>query len=70
MSQRLQYLFQVFQVWARVIALSMTRLAKLQKSLYAHLFFALLYLSGMGFISFTTQIEDDSTPTGIISFNL
>lgn len=70
MSQRLQYLFQVFQVWARVIALPMTRLAKLEKSLYAYLVFALLYLSGMGFISFTTQIEDDSTPTSIISFNL
>lgn len=48
----------------------MTRPAKPQKSVHAHLFFALLYHREMGLISFTTKIEDDSTPTSIISFNL
>lgn len=68
--RRLQYLFQVFQVQARVIGLPVPRLAKLQKSLYAHLFFALLCISGMGLISFTTQIEYDTTPISVTTFNL
>lgn len=58
-SQLLQYLFQVFQLWAKVVALPVARLAKPQKSVYAHLFFALLYHGEMGFISFTAKIEDD-----------